>query len=207
MNTRLKHLGWAMAAAVLGIAACGGGGDDTTPTPGGVATGGDTSVNPFAAMVGNWSSGCVDTTYVPPPGSVVGGPSRQESTLITGVVSNPTGADKAMVSIDAKNYNGSTCAEASMDQHFTASGQVTALPETKLIAGDVNHPKTGTAKIANFKLDGFTLHNVTLSFATPLGSVNKVGYMFDGVKLYGVKGGRQADGLGSRFGDITLTRK
>lgn len=199
MNTLTRSLGMAIAATALVIAACGGGGDDPPPVAGGAGTGGNTAGNPFAAMVGNWSSGCVNT------GVFADGP---HSEIVTATLGNLSGADKATVSISDKTYYGSaTCEEAKLAQSGEAGGEVTALAPTKAIKGDPDHLKTGTAATANFRLDRVTFHKVSLNFVPVTGAISKVGYMLQDGKLYGVSGSREADGLGRRFANLPLTKQ
>ena len=199
MNTLHRSLGMTIGATVLVIAACGGGGDDPKPAAGSAGTGGNTSGNAFAAMVGNWSSGCVNTSmHFNTP----------HSEIVTATLGSLAGADKATVTISDKTYSGSaTCEEAMLDQSGEAGGEVTALAPTKAIKGDPDHLKTGTAATANFRLDRVTFHKVSLHFVPVTGAVSKVGYMLQDGKLYGVGGSREADGLGRRFANIPLMKQ
>jgi hypothetical protein len=206
MDKLNRHLVAAVGASVFVIAACSGGGDDNDVNPVDAGGSGDTGANPFVPFVGNWSSGCVDTTFVSPAGGTSSAGTSSE--IVTATLDKLSGADKASVSIDDKKYSGSrTCEPAMLSQSGSATGQVTAQTATKAISGDPDHLKTGTAQTASFRLDSVTLHKVTLNFAPAIGATTKVGYMLEGGKLYGVGGTRQADGLGWRFANISLTKQ
>nr|WP_315246583.1 hypothetical protein [uncultured Albidiferax sp.] len=119
----------------------------------------------------------------------------------------PSGTNTATVSIRQQTYrNSTTCPAANLDQEGTIGGQISALEGTKAIAGDPDHLKTGTAKIANFRYDSISLHNVSMTLPN-FGYVSKVGYMLENGKLYGVSGTRASDGVGTRFANIALTKQ
>jgi hypothetical protein len=196
MTTKLNFI--ASAALLSVLAGCGGGGGDAAPATSNAGV----TVNAFADQIGTYSSGCV----VDSPASASNGGSSQITTV---VISNPIGADKATVSFQGKFFPASDkCLAGSESADLVVGGQITQLTGTKVITGTASRPKSGTAKIAEFRFDSFTLTKGTVNGTIPtFGTTTKVGYLIEGTKAYAITQHRDADGLGSSFSTTVLTKQ
>lgn len=200
MTTKLNFI--ASAAFLSVLAGCGGGGGDAAPVAGNAAVSAGLTANVFTDQIGTYASGCV--VSLPASGSFGG---TSEETKV--VISNPTGTDKATVSVQGKRFSGSDkCLASTLSGDITVGGQITSLTGTKVIAGTASRPKTGTAKTAEFRFDSLTLSKGALSGTIPtFGTTAKVGYLIEGTKAYAITQHRDADGLGSSFSTTVLTKQ
>lgn len=198
MTTKLNFI--ASAAFLSVLAGCGGGGGDAAPA----ASNPGVTVNAFADQIGTYSSGCVVDSDSPAT-ATYGGASQ----ITTVVISNPIGADKATVSFQGKFFPASDkCLAGSESADLVVGGQITQLTGTKAITGTASRPKSGTAKIAEFRFDSFTLTKGTVNGTIPtFGTTTKVGYLIEGTKAYAITQHRDADGLGSSFSTTVLTKQ
>lgn len=194
MTTKLNFV--ASAAFLSVLAGCGGG--DAAPAAGNAGA----TTNVFADQIGTYSSGCV----VNLPATAIDGGSSEVTTV---VISNPTGTDKATVSFQGKYFPASDkCLASTESGDLTVGGQITQLAGTKVITGTASRPKSGTAKIAEFRFDSFTLTKGTVNGTIPtFGTTTKVGYLIEGTKAYAITQTRDADGLGSSFSTTVLTKQ
>lgn len=172
------------------LAACGGSDDGN----------GDTSANTFKPMLGTYTVAC--SGYQSRDTNV----SEDGSVTITELV----GADRAKVSIQARNYaspstdpGGRQCDAAKVNTDLTVTGEIRDLGKTKTYTRPDGSKIT--AKVVEVSCETFTMRKGQLSGTIPTpGAKTLMAYLVDGNKLYLSSGNREADGLGNglstRFG-------
>ena len=185
-------------ACCAALAACGGGGSssDASTTP--------ATANSFSTLQGSYAIACdgrIDTSGLNP----------SQGSQATIVVGDLVGADKVNVSLRTLGYTtpkgdprGGSCDPATLTGDLTVTAQIRDLGASKNYVNAAG--ATVSVKLVELSYVGLTLSKGTLSGLTiPMaGATTKVGYLLDGNKLYALKGGRGADGLGEslspRFG-------